>query len=769
MRNLTSIFGKSSYRSIFTHNRISSNQKLNFSASSNGEQIKHHNCIATLLQNPAEISSLKEAKSLHALVITVGSFPAQEPVFLHNNIISKYVSIGDIFMARKVFDEMPQRNVISYNTIITYYSRDGFLHEALELFLEMRRCGFKPTQFTFGGLLSCRLLDALEGMQLHALIEKTGLFYLDAFAGTALLGMYGKNGYLDEALEIFEYMPKKNTVTWNSMISVFSETGYLEDCIFMLSEMIMSRVGISEYTVVSVLTCLEEVDMQLGEQIHGLAIKYGFDNVSSVHNCLINMYAKCVTTSSAEKMFESAPVKDIVSWNTLIGAMANSDRPIRALDFFLKMFRTGLSPNERTFADVLTACSRLQFLSYGECIHANLIKKRYESDMYSGTVLVNFYAKCDKLQEARVCVDCITQKNLVSWNSLMLGYSSMGSSSISVTLLQEMIRSGYHPNELSFSIVIKSSLKAELLQLHSLTLKKGYHENCYVSSSLISSYARNGLVSEALTFVGSAQTKSCVVSSNIIAWIYNRTGQYEKTQEFYADMENPDEVSWNILIAACSRNGYYKETFELFDHMRRSPISPDNYTYVSLFSVCTKLCNLALGSSLHGHILKTNYKLRDTFVCNTMIDMYGKCGSIESSIKIFHETIEKNIISWTALISALGLHGHANEALERFEEMVETGIEPDKVAFSSVLSACRHGGLVKQGMNLYREMKVKYGVEPDIDHYVLVVDLLTRYGHIKEAEQLILGMPIAPNALIWRSFLDGCKKQTTVGSLAFSP
>ncbi|KAL8048786.1 hypothetical protein ABFX02_07G089400 [Erythranthe guttata] len=469
--------------------------------------------------------------------------------------------------------------------------------------------------------------------------------------------------------------------------------------------------------------------MQLGEQIHGLAIKYGFDNVSSVHNCLINMYAKCVTTSSAEKMFASAPVKDIVSWNTLIGAMANSDRPIRALDIFLKMCRTGLSPNERTFANVLTACSRLQFLSYGECIHANLINKRYESDVYSCTVL----------------------KNLVSWNSIMLGYSSMGSSSISVTLLQEMIRSGYHPNELSFPIVIKSSLKTEFLQLHSLTIKKGYHENCYVSSSLISSYARN------------------VVSSNIIAWIYNQTGQYEETQEFYADMETPDAVSWNILIAACSRNGYYKETFELFDHMRRSPICPDNYTYVSLFSVCTKLCNLALGNSLHSHILKTNYKLRDTFVCNTMIDMYGKCGSIESSIKIFYETREKNIISWTALISTLGLHGHANEALERFGEMVETGVEPDKVAFSSVLSACRHGGLVKQGMNLYREMKVKYGVEPDIDHYVLVVDLLTRYGHIKEAEQLILGMPIAPNALIWRCFLDGCKKQRTVEYLAFSP
>ncbi|KAI3457158.1 hypothetical protein Pfo_013821 [Paulownia fortunei] len=766
MRKLALIFRKTTYHSAVTHNLISSTHTLHFSASSNGQSIKHHSHMH-LLHDPPKIDSLNEAKSLHALVITMDSFPTQEPVFLHNNIIAKYASFGDMFMARQLFDEMPHRNVVSYNTMISCYSRDGFLEEALGLFSEMRKCDFKPTQFTFGALLSCHWLDAFEGMQLQALIEKTGLFYVDAFAGTALLGMYGRHGYLDEAFGIFEFMPKKNLVTWNSMISVFGQMGYIEDCIFMLSKLMMSPVGISDYTFVGVLSGFEEVDMQLGKQIHGLVIKYGFDNVASVYNCLINMYAKSAATCLAEKMFENAPVKDIVSWNTLIGAVANSDRPTKALNIFQEMCMTGLSPNETTLANVLNCCSRLEILSYGECIHAKMIKKRFESDVYTGSALVNFYAKREKVQEAHICFDGITQKNLVSWNSLMLGYSNRGSS-FSIRLLQEMIHSGYYPNGMSFSIVIKSSLKTELLQLHSLTIKMGYHENAYVSSSLISSYARNGLVSDALIFVGSGNTMLPVVSSNIIAWIYNQTGQYEKTQELYAAMENPDTISWNILIAACSRNGDYKETFELFDHMRRSQVCPDNYTFVSLFSVCTKLCNLALGSSLHGLLVKTDFKLCDTFVCNTMIDMYGKCGGIESSIKIFNEMTKKNIISWTALVSALGLHGYANEALKRFGEMERMGIKPDKVAFLAVLSACRHVGLVKQGMNLFSQMKLKYGVEPEIDHYLLVVDLLTRYGHIKEAEQLILGMPIAPNALIWRSFLEGCKKQRTIGSHALT-
>ncbi|CAA0843249.1 Pentatricopeptide repeat-containing protein [Striga hermonthica] len=746
-----------SRQSIFTHRFLPSTQKLLFSATSNGENVKNHRRAATL-PDPANITSLDGAKSFHALVTKMGSFPNQEPVFIHNNIVSKYASLGEIDMARKMFDGMPQTNTVSYNTMIGCYGRAGFVHESLELFSAMRKCDFEPTQFTFGGLLSCHELGVFEGKQLHGLMEKTGVLYVDAFAGTALLGMYGRHSCLDECVRIFESMPVKNSVTWNIMISVFGQMGYVKDCIFMLSELMTEPSRVSELTFVSVLSSLDEVSLQLGEQTHGLVIKYEFDNVASVCNCLINMYAKCGATCSAEKMFRHARVKDIVTWNTLIGAVANGDTPVRALDFFCKMCLSGLLPNGATFANLLSSCLRLNNFSYGKCIHAKVIKHGFESDVYNGTALVTFYAKCNQIREAHACFEAIKCKNSVSWNSLMLGYSKSGSSSVG--LLHEMICSGFYPDALSFSIVIKSSSTRELPQLHSLATKMGYHENPYVSSCLISSYAKNNMVLDALVFVGPDTPGLSVVCSNILAWIYNRTGQYDRTQELYASMENPDSMSWNILIAACSRNGDYKETFELFDHMRRSRIYPDNYTFASLFSVCTSLCNLALGKSLHALLVKTDFKTCDVLVCNIMIDMYGKCGCVKSSIMIFDEMGEKNVISWTALVSSLGLHGYANEALGRFKEMVEIGIKPDRVAFLAILSACRHVGLADEGMELFGEMKVKYDVEPDIDHYLVAIDLLTRHGRIKEAERLILGMPMAPNAQIWRSFLDGCKRQT---------
>ncbi|GER34637.1 pentatricopeptide repeat-containing protein [Striga asiatica] len=757
----------SSHQSIiFTRIFLPSTQKLLFSATSNGENIKNHR-LAAALPDPANITSLDGTKSFHALVTTMGSFPNQEPVFLHNNIISKYASLDKIDMARKVFDKMPQTNAVSYNTMIACYGRAGLIHESLKLFSAMRKCDFEPTQFTFGGLLSCHELGVFEGKQLHGLMEKTGALYVDGFAGTALLGMYRRHSCLDECVKIFESMPVKTSVTWNNMISVFGQMGYIKDCIFMLSELMMEPSRVSELTFVNVLSSLDEVSVQLGEQTHSLVMKYGFDNTASVCNCLINMYAKCGAICSAEKMFNYTRVKDIVTWNTLIGAVANGDSPDRALNFFRKMCVSGFLPNGATFANLLSSCSRLKNLSYGKCIHAKVIEHGFESDVYNGTALVTFYAKCNQIREAHACFEAIECKNSVSWNSLMLGYSKSGFSSVG--LLHEMIRSGFYPNAFSFSIVIKSSSKRELPQLHSLTTKTGYDKNPYVSSCLISSYAKNDMVSDALVFVGSDTSKLSVVCSNILAWIYNRTGQYDRTQELYASMNNPDSMSWNILIAACSRNGDYKETFELFDHMRRSKIYPDNYTFSSLFSVCTSLCNLALGKSLHSLLVKTDFKKCDILVCNIMIDMYGKCGCVKSSITIFDEMGEKNIISWTALVSSLGLHGYANEALGRFKEMVEFGIKPDRVAFLAILSACRHVGLVDEGMELFGEMKVKFDVEPDIDHYLVAIDLLTRHGRIKEAEQLILGMPMAPNAQIWRSFLDGCKRQTSMENLVIRP
>ncbi|KAG2717492.1 hypothetical protein I3760_03G178200 [Carya illinoinensis] len=717
----------------------------------------HHNRLLQLLQACVALPSLSTTKLVHALTITMGSVPNQ-PIFPYNNIVSLYATLGELSFARKLFDKMPHRNVISYNTIIGAYSKDGDVREAWNLFSEMMGCGFRPTQFSLSGLLSCGALDLYRGVQLQALVIKNGLFYAEAFVGTALLGLFGRHDHVEEAILAFEDMPCKSLVTWNSMLSILGHHGFVEHCVVLFRELMMVESALSECSFVGVLSGFScEHDLDYGEQIHGLVIKNGFDYEASVVNCLINMYVKCTDIFSAERTFKTMPICDVVSWNTIIGAVANYERPRKALELFLEMCKSGVFPSQSTYASVINSCTSLEIPIYGEFIHAKTIRSALESDVYVGSALIDFYAKCDKLESACRCFDEIYQKNVVSWNALILGYSNKGSST-SMVFLQDMLRLGYQPNEFSFTAVLRLSIALELRQLHGLIIRMGYQNNEYVSSYLITSYIKNDIISDALVFVTASNDPLPVVPSNIIAGIYNRNGQYNETVKLLSLLEEPDIVSWNIVIAACARNNDYKVVFELFKHMHMVYMHLDGYTFVSLLSVCANICNLALGSSVHALMTKRNFNCRDTFVCNVLINMYGKCGCVESSVKIFDKMTNKNLITWTALISAFGLNGYAQEALERFREMEFLRFKPDRMALLAVLTACRHGGLVREGMELFGQMR-NYGVEPEMDHYHCMVDLLAKHGHVREAEKMILSMPFLPNAIIWRSFLEGCKRQ----------
>ncbi|XP_017980855.1 PREDICTED: pentatricopeptide repeat-containing protein At3g58590 isoform X2 [Theobroma cacao] len=608
---------------------------------------KHHERLLQLLKSWSAVPSLKTTKPLHALAITLGPYTCQ-PIFVYNNIISQYAFLRHLSAARKVFDIMTERNPVSFNSMISAYGKCGDVWGAWDLFSMMRGCGFSPTPFALAGLLSCQALDLCGGSQLQALVVKNGLFDADAFVGTALLGLYARSGCVSEAVQAFEDMPRKSLVTWNSIISLYAHYGLVEDCMLSFRELLRLEASLSDCSFVGVLSGLEgELDSEFGEQIHGLVIKSGFDYEVTVVNSLINMYVKCVRLCLAEKVFQGMHIKDVVSWNTIIGALERDGGPPKALDFFFQMSMDGVMPNQTTLVIIIASCSSLQIPMLGAYIHAKTIKKGFESDVF---------------------VDC--------------------------------------------------------------------------------------------------ERPLAIVPSNIVAGIYNRVGQYQETLKLLSVLEEPDVVSWNIMIAASAHSGDYKEVFELFRHMQMTQIYPDNYTFVSLLSVSSKLSNLALGSSVHGLIIKTDFSLCDTFVCNVLVNMYGECGCIKSSVKIFDGMADRNLITWTSLISALGVNGYSHEALENFQEMEFLGFKPDGVAFIAILTVCRHAGLVKEGMELFRRMKCDYGLEPKMDHYHCMVDLLARHGKLKEAEQIIAGMAFPPDALIWRSFLEGCKRHITTEGLS---
>ncbi|OWM78694.1 pentatricopeptide repeat-containing protein At3g58590 [Punica granatum] len=718
---------------------------------------RHPRRVLRLLRGCTELRSVDATECLHAVVITMGSYAVQ-PIFLNNNLVSLYAAAGELATARKVFDRMHERNTVSYNTLIGAYSRRSHLKESWSIFSEMVGLGFEPTQHSVTGLLSAPSAGICLGAQLQAMVMKSGLFYANAFVGTALLNLNGRNGYLDEAVRVFEDMPRKSMVTWNSMLTLLGQNGFSGLCGHLFCELTRKDAGLSECSLIGVLSgCIDGQDLGLGEQVHGLVLKNGYYSEASVVNSLISMYAKCLGPSFAEKAFEELRARDVVSWNIIIGACAKSGKPERALQLFHRMSADGVLPNQTTFAVMVNSCIGVGLL-IGEFVHAKIFKNAYVSDIFVGSALIDFYSKYDKLDAARGCFDEICEKTTVSWNALLSGYANSQSNTAPFLFL-EMVEAGHQPNELTFSAVLKASSSFELQQFHCMVIKMGYESNGYVLSSLITSYARNGLISDALAFVSDSDQDLTVGPANSIAGIYSRSGQYLEAVKLLSGLEEPDLVSWNIVIAACARSHNHAEVLELFKHMHMIRIQPDKFTFVSLLTVCSRLCNLALGSSIHGLMIKLNFNQCDTMTCNILMDMYGKCGSIGSSVKIFERMTDKNIVTWTVLISGLAVNGRPLEALERFREMESLGFKSDGVLFNALLRACRHGGLVRKGMELFQLMKTHHGIEPGMDHYHCMVDLLTQSGYIREAEQMIARMPFPPHAALWRSFLEGCKRR----------
>ncbi|ONK68912.1 uncharacterized protein A4U43_C05F17330 [Asparagus officinalis] len=685
---------------------------------------------------------------------------SQHKILIHRPFSSSHRSYNAVHLSTKdhhVLDETPQRSSASYDSAIAASCRSGHVSESCALLSRMMALNLRPTRFTFVPILSSQPLDFSCGTHLHSLLIKTGLVHSDPYSATALMGHYATHRGFEEAVKLFDEMPVRTLVTWNCIIAGFSQTGFVQDSFVLFRELLRSEFGPSESSFLSVLSGFQSSESScLLEQVHGLVLRLSMGSYSGVSNALLYAYSNCFTDTVSERLFGDLSVKDLVTWNTIIAGFSRSAMPERALEFFFEMLSQGVSLNENTLASVLVACIALNSLVCGELIHAKAVKHNLSTSVYVGSSLVDFYAKSKRWEDAYAMFSEVPNKNVVTWNALITGYSNKDSSDMLV-LVREMLCSGFRPNEFTFSSILRKASALDLWQLHSLVIRMGYENNDYVSTALISSYDAHDMTSDALACTSASDCSIHVAPSNVLAGIYNRMGRYKDTKELLLQLQYPDTISWNILIASCAKNGEYSEALQLFKRLQIAGNLLDNYMAVSLLSICSKINNHGLGSTLHGLIIKTNAGYSETFVSNVLMDMYAKCGSLKSCLRVFREMGERNLMSWTSLISGFGLHGRMNEALETFMQMKSDGYRPDKVAFLAALSACRHGGSVEHAMLLFENMKNVYGIEPEMDHYIILVDLLCGYGHLKEAEKMIYGMPFQPNPVIWRIFLRGCQ------------
>ncbi|KAL0318576.1 UNVERIFIED_CONTAM: Pentatricopeptide repeat-containing protein, chloroplastic [Sesamum angustifolium] len=432
----------------------------------------------------------------------------------------------------------------------------------------------------------------------------------------------------------------------------------------------------------------------------------------------------------AVSIFRKLENPDSSAYNVMIRGFNKRQSPEKSLLLFRQMVEHSVRPDEFTFPSVLKACSKLRALREGEQIHAHIVKliDGFGCKEFVENSLLYMYACCHRLELARQLFDGMSERSPIAWNSMFAGYVRCGYWAEVVELFQSMLKMGVEFNEVTLITVLTACGKIGDLELgnwiYEYVVANGLMGNDNLITSLVDMYGKCGCVDTA--------------------------------RSLFDNMSTRDVVAWSAMISGYSHSNRCKEALALFHDMQKANVEPNEVTMVGVLSSCAFLGALQTGKWVHSYIKKKNLKLTIN-LGTTLVDFYAKCGCPDRAIEVFKEAPYKNVWTWTALIQGLASNGRGKSALEFFNMMRQEKVEPNDVTFIGILAACSHAGLVDEGRGYFFSMSRDFGIEPRIEHYGCVVDMLGRAGMIEEAYEFIKNMPIKPNAVIWRTLLASCR------------
>ncbi|CBI30711.3 unnamed protein product, partial [Vitis vinifera] len=460
-----------------------------------------------------------------------------------------------------------------------------------------------------------------------------------------------------------------------------------------------------------------------------------------------NLYHSCATIGTSVLPSETIDCK-ITDYNIEICRFCELGNLRRAMELINQSPKPDLEL--RTYCSVLQLCADLKSIQDGRRIHSIIQSNDVEVDGVLGSKLVFMYVTCGDLREGRRIFDKVANEKVFLWNLLMNGYAKIGNFRESLSLFKRMRELGIRR--------VESARK----------LFDELGDRDVISwNSMISGYVSNGLsekgldLFEQMLLLGINTDLATMVSveltlNNCLLDMYSKSGNLNSAIQVFETMGERSVVSWTSMIAGYAREGLSDMSVRLFHEMEKEDLFPNSITMACILPACASLAALERGQEIHGHILRNGFSL-DRHVANALVDMYLKCGALGLARLLFDMIPEKDLVSWTVMIAGYGMHGYGSEAIAAFNEMRNSGIEPDEVSFISILYACSHSGLLDEGWGFFNMMRNNCCIEPKSEHYACIVDLLARAGNLSKAYKFIKMMPIEPDATIWGALLCGCR------------
>lgn len=578
----------------------------------------------------------------------------------------------------------------------------------------------------------CSSITSLKkARQLHALILTTTLIgSRSPFLYNNIISMYSRCGSLKDSQLVFDAMPHRNLVSFNALIAAHSRVSdNAISALKLYTQMETRGLKPSSLTFTSLLQASSLLEDGLfGSLLHSQALRLGFLNEVSVQTSLLNMYSNCGDLNSAEMVFGEMADRDDVAWNSLIVGNLKNNKIQESLCLFSEMVRIGFTPTQVTYSMILNACSRLKDYHSGRLIHAHIIVRNVSADLPLENALLDMYCNTGDTQTAYRIFGGMENPDLVSWNSMIAGYSENKDGKKAMNLFLQLQELCFpKPDEYTYASVISATSVFPSSNfgkpLHAQVIKVGFERSVFVGSNLVSMYFKNN--------------------------------DAEAVRKAFYSISEKDVVLWTEMITGYSRMADGKSAIRCFCEMYHEDQMVDNYVLSATLSACADLAILRQGEIIHSYAVKLGYDI-DMSVSGSLIDMYAKNGSLEAAEMVFSQVPNPDLKCWNTMLGGYSRHGMVMEALKLFEEILEQGLTPNQVTFLSLLSACSYSRLVEKGKFLWNYMN-NISLIPGPKHYSCMVTLLSRAALLEEAEEMIKKSPyIEDNLELWRSLLSAC-------------
>ncbi|RDX63955.1 Pentatricopeptide repeat-containing protein, partial [Mucuna pruriens] len=400
------------------------------------------------------------------------------------------------------------------------------------------------------------------------------------------------------------------------------------------------------------------------------------------------------------------------------------------------------------------------YFSCDDFVHAREVFDKMEvRNLYTWNNMLSGYAKLGMMKQARSFFYQMPHKDYVSWNSMVVGYVHSGRFAEALRFYRQFRRLSVGYNKFSFANVLIVSVKLKEFelcrQIHGQVLVVGFLSNVVISSLIVDAYAKCGKMEDARRLFDDMPVRDVRAWSTLISG-YAAWGDMESGAELFSQMPKNNSCSWTYLIRGYARNGMGHEALSVFREMIKRRVRPDQFTFSTCLLACATIASVKHGKQIHAYLVRNNIKPNTIVVC-AIVDMYSKCGSLETAMRVFNFIGNKqDVVLWNTTILGLVHHGYDIEAIMMLNNMLRSGVKPNRATFVEILNACRHSGLVHEGLQLFKSMTSEHGVLPDQEHYACLTDLLGQAGCFKEPVKDLQVMDCKPGDRVWNSLTDVC-------------